>query len=80
MTEKDLLRLIEMVDKRREQKDVIAFQNRDEVGRLKPLPPNGGNGGKSASAKQTAAIVGTSARKVERARRVISDQKEKEAV
>jgi hypothetical protein len=65
------------VDKRREQNEVIGKQGRDADGKFKPSGPNGPNG---SSAAHTAEIVGTSERKVKRARKVLSDPKEKEAV
>ncbi len=69
MTQADLIRCIEAVDKRR------------EAGRpSKELAPNGANLSQGKSAEITAKIVGTSRRKVERARNVISDPKEREAV
>ena len=69
MTEADLLKCIELVDKRR------------EAGRPpKELAPNGANLSQGKSAETTAKIVGASRRKVERARKVLSDPKEKEEV
>jgi hypothetical protein len=73
MTEADLLRCIEAVDRRREL-------CRSEYGRFKAVPPIAGTGGRSASAKATAMIVGTSYKKIERARRVLPDPKEKAEV
>jgi hypothetical protein len=80
MTEKDLLRLIDIVDKRQEQKEVIASQSRDEGGRFLPCASIEADGKSKKTAEKTAAIVGTSRTKVERARRVLSDPKEKAAV
>jgi hypothetical protein len=57
MTEADLLRCIEAVDRRREL-------CRSEHGRFKAVPPIAGTGGRSASAKATAKIVGTSQAKI----------------
>jgi hypothetical protein len=68
-TEADLLRCIEAVDKRK------------DAGRpSKELAPSGANFSHGKSAETTAQIVGTSRRKVERARQVLSDPKEKEEI
>jgi len=73
MTEADLLRCIEAVDKRRGR-----GKGQHRVGgKFQPKAPNGTTG---RSAEETARIVGTSARKVNRARRVLSDPKEREEV
>ena len=77
MTEADLLQCIEAVDQRRDQKKVIESQGRDASWKFKPLGPIGPNGNSAAT---TARIVGTSERKVKRARQVLSDPKEKEVV
>jgi len=69
ITETDLLHCIETVDKRR------------EAGRpAKELASSEANSPAGKSAVETARIVCTSRAKVERARRVLSDPKEKEAV
>jgi hypothetical protein len=69
MTERDMLRCIAAVDKRR------------GAGRpTKELASNDANFSAGKSAKETAQIVGTSRAKVERARRVLSNPKEKQAV
>lgn len=69
ITEAELLRCIEAVDKRR------------EAGRPpKELASNDANLPKGKSAKKTAEIVGTSQATVERARAVLSDPEEKAAV
>jgi hypothetical protein len=74
MSEADLLRCIEAVDKRREQREVIGKQGRDVDDKFKPSGPNGPNG---SSAAHTAEIVGTSERKVKRAHQVLSDPRER---
>jgi plastocyanin len=78
MTEADLLRCIDAVDKRREQREVTASQCKDEGGRFKPSPSSEGDGKSKGTAEKTASIVGTSRSKVERARQVLSDPKEME--
>ena len=69
ITEAELLRCIEAVDKRREAE-------RDDRGKFTVAP----SGAPGKSAEATAKIVGTSPRKVERARNVLSDPEEKAAV
>jgi hypothetical protein len=71
--EADLLRCIEAVDRRREREE---YQRR-ESGRFTPVGPVGLTGNSAAYAAE---IVGTSQRKVKRARQVLSDPKEREAV
>jgi ParB-like chromosome segregation protein Spo0J len=69
LTETELLRCIEAVDKRR------------EAGRpSKELASSDANLAKGKSAKKTAEIVGTSQATVERARNVLSDPEAKQAV
>jgi hypothetical protein len=68
MTEADLLRCIEAVDRRKQQGE------RSDIASCEAKLPQG------KSAQKTAEIVGTSRAKVERARTVLSDPKEKEAV
>jgi hypothetical protein len=77
MTEADLLRCIEAVDKRREKQEVLEDKERDKTGKFKPRASSDACG---KSAKKTAEIVGTSQAKVERTRTVLSDPKEREAV
>lgn len=69
ITESELLRCIEAVDKRREAE-------RDDRGKFTVAP----SGAPGKSAETTAKIVGTSHRKVERARAILSDPEEKTAV
>lgn len=71
LSEAELLRCIEAVDKRRER----GGDRRSEDAKSK-----GANAPIERSAEITANIVGTSPDKVKRARSVLSDQKEKEAV
>ena len=75
MSEAELLRCIEAVDKRQERGG-----DRKSVEAKSKAPSGGIEKSKSPSAQETANIVGTSVRKVERARAVISDPKEREAV
>jgi hypothetical protein len=75
MSEAELLRCIEAVDKRQER----GGDRKSEEAKSKS-PSGGIEKSKSPSAQETARIVGASARKVERARSVLSDPEEKEAV
>jgi ParB family chromosome partitioning protein len=75
MSEAELLRCIEAVDKRQER----GGDRKSEEAKSK-APSGGIEKSKSPSAQETARIVGASARKVERARSVLSDPEEKEAV
>jgi len=68
ITEAELLRCIEAVDKRKHQ------------GERTDLAPHDAKLSQGKSAEATAKIVGTSPRKVERARNVLSDPEEKAAV
>jgi ParB-like chromosome segregation protein Spo0J len=73
MSEAELLRCIEAVDKRQERGEA---QERVR-GKFQPKAQSCANG---KSSEQTAKVVGVSARKVEQARSIISDPEEKEAV
>lgn len=83
MTEAEILRCIEALDRRkshggdRRSEDFIASSEalKDEEGELKSSGKR-----KAKSAQKTAEIVGTSRAKVEKARSVLADPEEKEAV
>jgi len=73
LTDAEIIRCIEALDRRRQRggdRKSINYQ-------AKSKPPNGGiDSGKSASAKETAKLVGVSPRKVERARTVLAQADE----
>ena len=78
MTEAEILRCIEAVDKRKQQGESADLApSGAKLTQDKPIASSEAPG---KSAEKTAKVAGVSQRKVERARAVLSDPEEKEAV
>jgi hypothetical protein len=72
LTDAEIIRCIEVLDRRKQRGASDGFRGNQYVRPEVVMPSNDGiSSGRSASAKETARVVGISPRKVERARTVL---------